>query len=128
MEGTCGAKKRLEEFERVGEGEDVVGVGRATSGVVLVVAGRFFGWRWPGAMAVVGLAFLRVVQDLVSVVNLRQLSLRVDWAGAKDGTRLAKPLLCLSLVRSRGAIWVRLKCPFLVRLSDWNTLVRRADG
>jgi len=43
---------------------------RVTSGVGLGVAGWIFGRGWPGAMAVVGLAFLRVNQDFISVVDL----------------------------------------------------------
>lgn len=53
-------------------------------------------------MAVIRFAFLRVNQNLVSVV---------------DPT---KPLLCLSLIRGWSAIRVGLKCPFLVRSSDWG--------
>lgn len=41
-----------------------------TSGVMLGVAGWIFGRGRPGAMAVVGLAFVRVNQDLISVVDL----------------------------------------------------------
>ena len=46
-----------------------------TSGVVLCVAGwifsrEIFSGDWPCAMAVVGLAFLRVNQDFISVVDL----------------------------------------------------------
>jgi len=41
-----------------------------TSGVGLGVAGWILGRRWPGAVAVVGLAFLRVIQDFISVVDL----------------------------------------------------------
>lgn len=41
-----------------------------TSGAILAVARQVFRWGWPGTMAVVGLAFLRVDQDLVGVVDL----------------------------------------------------------
>ena len=70
MEGSCAAKECVEDFKRVGKSEDIGGE-RVTSGVVLGVAGWLFGRGWrPGSMAVVGLAFVRVDQDLVSVVDL----------------------------------------------------------
>ena len=59
----------MEEFKRVGKREDVGGE-RVTSGVMLGVVGWLFGRGWPGAMAVVSLAFVRVNQDLISVVDL----------------------------------------------------------
>ena len=34
------------------------------------MAGWVFGWRWPDTMAVIRLAFLRVIQDLICVVDL----------------------------------------------------------
>ena len=43
---------------------------RLASGVILWVPGWILGRGWPEAIAVVGLAFLRVTQNLVSVVDL----------------------------------------------------------
>ena len=68
-------------------------------------------------MAVVGLAFLRVNQNLISVVDLLELSLQsATWNG--EGTRLLKSFFCLSLVRGWSTVGVCLKCTFLVCLSD----------
>jgi len=62
-------KNRVEEFKRVGKSEDT-GVEWMASGVGLGVAGWMFGRGWPDTMAVVRLAFLRVNQDLIGVVEL----------------------------------------------------------
>ena len=70
MEGTCTAKERVEDFKRIGKSEHSGVVERMTSGAILAVARQVFRWGWPGTMAVVGLAFLRVDQDLVGVVDL----------------------------------------------------------
>jgi len=69
VEGIFMTKNRVEEFKRVGKSEDT-GVEWMASGVGLGVAGWMFGRGWPDTMAVVRLAFLRVNQDLIGVVEL----------------------------------------------------------
>lgn len=75
VQGTWVAKERLEQFERVSESEDIARVERLTSGVTLGVSGWLFGRGWPDSMTVVGLAFLRVSQNFVSIVDL----VLVEW-------------------------------------------------
>jgi len=63
------AEERVEEVEWVCKCEDT----RAEwvmSGVIIGVAGQILGRGRPDTMAVVRLAFLRVVQDFISVVDL----------------------------------------------------------
>jgi hypothetical protein len=112
VERTCKAKKRVEEFKRVCKSEDI-GVERVVSGVVLGVAGWIFDRGRPGAMAVVGLAFLRVNQDLISVVDLMLTQFTVHCVGRRrhspDETS-PLPESCLKLERDRGASEVPVSC------------------